>query len=62
MKQSETLNNLELTDQRRVVWTPTPLIRWKKIEIDKLRYEKVLQQLWRSGDGYNEWRNIPEED
>ena len=31
---------------RSVFWQPTNLVRWKRIEIDKLRYKKVLQQLW----------------
>ena len=47
---------------RSVVWKPSPLVRWKRVEIDKLRYEKVLQQLWQGDMGEQEWRNVPEED
>jgi len=47
---------------RSVVWKPSSLIRWKRIEIDKLRYEKVLQQLWQGDMGEQEWRDVPEED
>jgi hypothetical protein len=47
---------------RSVVWKPSPLVRWKRVEIDKLRYEKVLQQLWQGDMGEKEWRDVPEED
>jgi hypothetical protein len=46
---------------RSVVWKPSPLIRWKMVEIDKLRYNKVLQQLWQGDMGEEEWRDVPEE-
>jgi|LakMenEpi03Aug12_release.lakeMendotaPanAssembly.Ray.scaffolds.fasta_scaffold256589_2 hypothetical protein len=46
---------------RSVVWKPSPLIRWKRVEIDKLRYNKVLQQLWQGDMGEQEWRDVPEE-
>lgn len=42
---------------RSVVWKPSPLIRWKRVEI-----EKVLQQLWQGDMGEQEWRDVPEED
>lgn len=42
---SETANSDLGTVMRSVVWKPSPLIRWKRVEIDKLRYDKVLQQL-----------------
>ena len=59
---SETANS-DLGDvMRSVVWKPSSLIRWKRVEIDKLRYEKVLQQLWQGDMGEQEWRDVPEED
>ena len=45
-----------------VFWQPTNLVRWKRIEIDKLRYKKVLQQLWQGDKGEQEWRDVPEDD
>ena len=47
---------------RSVFWQPTNLVRWKRIEIDKLRYKKVLQQLWQVDKGEQEWRDVPEDD
>mgnify|MGYP003591950113 CR=1 FL=1 len=47
---------------RSVFWQPTNLVRWKRIEIDKLRYKKVLQQLWQGDKGEQEWRDVPEDD
>ena len=47
---------------RSVFWQPTPLVRWKRVEIDELRYNKVLQQLWKGDKGEEEWRDVPEED
>ena len=47
---------------RSVFWQPMNLVRWKRIEIDELRYEKVLQQLWQDDNGEQEWRDVPEED
>lgn len=47
---------------RSVVWKPLPMVRWKRVEVDKLRYEKVLQQLWQGDMGEQEWRDVPEED
>ena len=47
---------------RSVFWQPTNLVRWKRIEIDKLRYKKVLQQLWQGEKGEQEWRDVPEDD
>lgn len=44
-----------------VVWKPSPLVRWKTVVIDKLRYEKVLQQLWQGDMGEQEWRDVPGE-
>ena len=59
---SETANS-DLGDvMRSVVWKPSSLIRWKRVGIDKLRYEKVLQQLWQGDMGEQEWRDVPEED
>lgn len=64
----ENLNNPQTANSdlgavmRSVVWKPYPLVRWKRVEIDKLRYEKVLQQLWQGDMGEQEWRDIPEED
>ena len=58
---SETTNS-DLGVMRSVVWTPSSLIRWKRVEIDKLRYENVLQQLWQGDMGEQEWRDVPEED
>jgi hypothetical protein len=59
----ETVNiNLSAVFQGNVFWQPTSLIRWKRVEIDKLRYEKVLQQLWKGDRGEEEWRDVPEED
>lgn len=52
------LNSLK----RNIFWKPTPLVRWKRIELDKIRYEKVLQQLWQGDMGEQEWRDVPEED
>jgi hypothetical protein len=42
-------------------WAPTKLIRWKRIEVDNLSYKKTLQQMWQSGIGELEWRDVPEE-
>lgn len=47
---------------RSVFWRPTNLVRWKRIEIDELHYEKVLQQLWQGDRGEQEWRDVPEDD
>ena len=47
---------------RSVFWQPTNFVRWKRIEIDKLRYKKVLQQLWQGDKGEQEWRDVPEDD
>ena len=47
---------------RSVFLQPTNLVRWKRIEIDKLRYKKVLQQLWQGDKGEQEWRDVPEDD
>lgn len=45
-------------------WHPTPLLRWEKhyTTIDRVNYDKVLQQMWQSNTGLKEWRNVPEED
>jgi hypothetical protein len=45
-----------------VFWEPTSLIRWKRVEIDNLRYNKVLQQLWKGDQGEQEWRDVPEQE
>lgn len=45
-----------------VFWQPTPSIRWKRVRIDILRNQKVLQQLWQSNKDEQEWRDVPEED
>jgi len=42
-------------------WQPTSLLRWKKVEMDEIRYNKVLQQLWKSDRGEYEWYDVPEE-
>ncbi len=47
---------------RSVVWQQVALIRWKRVEIDALRFNKVLQQLWKGDLGEQEWRDVPEED
>lgn len=52
------------TSQVMAYWQPTPVLRWKRINIDKLSlsYNKVLQQMWQSSTGLQEWRDVPEED
>ena len=44
------------------IWQPSPLLRWKRVSIDLMSYNKVLQQMWYSNTGIQEWRDIPEED
>jgi hypothetical protein len=44
------------------LWHPTPLLRWKRVSIDLMTYNKVLQQKWISNTGIKEWRDVPEED
>ena len=44
------------------LWQPTVLIRWKKFHDNfDLNPTKVLQQLWQSNTGEQEWRDVPEE-
>ncbi|MFY8160494.1 MAG: hypothetical protein ACOVNU_04130 [Candidatus Kapaibacteriota bacterium] len=45
-----------------IQWQPTPILRWKRISIDKLSYNKVLQQMWHGSLGKQEWRDVQEED
>lgn len=60
---NNTIQNIDITikEVNSHIWQPTPLIRWKKVEIDKLHYDKILQQLWKNMNGEQEWRNVPEE-
>ncbi len=44
------------------VWQPTLSLRWKRYELDKMRYGLALQQLWKSNKGKEEWRDVPNED
>ncbi len=44
------------------IWQPSLLLRWKRVSIDLMSYNKVLQQMWYSNTGIEEWRDIPEED
>ena len=59
------------------LWQPTALLRWKRVDIDVSKtwsdtlekkksisysYNKILQQMWISNFGVQEWRDIPEED
>ena len=72
-KNNEMMENLENTNHIELitnyltelsvcsVWQATPLLRWRRVDIDQLRYDKVLQQLWRSNTGEEEWRDVPEE-
>lgn len=45
-------------------WHPTPILRWEKhyTSIDRVNYDKVLQQMWHSNTGKQEWRDVQEED
>ncbi|MFY8160830.1 MAG: hypothetical protein ACOVNU_05830 [Candidatus Kapaibacteriota bacterium] len=45
-------------------WHPTPILRWEKHYtcIDRVNYDKVLQQMWQSNTGKQEWRDVQEED
>jgi hypothetical protein len=40
----------------------TSSLRWKRDSIDLMRYNKVLQQMWRSDTGEEKWLDVPEED
>jgi hypothetical protein len=44
------------------VWHQTPSLRWRRDSIDLMRYNKVLQQMWRSDTGEEKWLDVPEED
>ena len=45
-------------------WKPTSILRWEKhyTSIDRVNYDKVLQQMWQGSLGTQEWRDVPEED
>jgi hypothetical protein len=64
IKGDEELRLYESTHTFQVLeyWQPTPILRWKRISIDKLTYNKVLQQMWQSDKGKQEWKDVPEED
>lgn len=53
---SEIINSNSTYIVRSPTWLPCTLIRWKKDENGK-----VLQQLWQSVTGEQEWRDVPEE-
>lgn len=42
-------------------WQPTSLIRWKRISLSDISYNKVLQQLWRNNLGEEKWIDVPVE-
>jgi hypothetical protein len=45
-------------------WLPTQALRFRKDYTNNqmTSYDKVLQQMWQSNTGLQEWRDIPEED
>jgi len=47
-----------------VIWHPTPLLRCRRdyLSIDMVKYDLVLQQMWCSNTGIEEWRDIQEVD
>lgn len=55
-------NTMIISSQVTEYWEPTSVLRWKRIPIDKLSYNKVLQQMWQGSSGTQEWKDIPEED
>ena len=55
-------NTISTDNQSLSVWHPLPQIRWKKLHDNfDLNPAKVLQQLWQSNNGEQEWRDVPEE-
>ena len=54
-------NSKNIDIKNTAFWKPTLTLRWKKVDIDELRYEKILQQLWISDIGEKEWCDVPEE-
>lgn len=55
-------NTMIVSSQVTEYWKPTSVLRWKRVPIDKLSYNKVLQQMWQGSSGTQEWRDVPEED
>lgn len=55
-------NTMIVSSQVIEYWQPTSVLRWKRISIDKLSYNKVLQQMWQGSSGTQEWKDVPEED
>jgi hypothetical protein len=42
------------------VWNATFQLRWYKRMINESSYKNILQQLWISNIGSEEWRDIPQ--
>jgi hypothetical protein len=51
-------NTIEATEY----WERTPLLRWSKRNNLFGPKTPVLQQVWQSNKGKQEWRDVPEED
>ena len=53
---------INLPGERSVTWKPTMTLRWKrkKIEFDPINSRLVLQQMWESDSGEQDFRDIEE--
>lgn len=64
--ENEVSHDITILNTSQVVayWQPTQVLRFKKIINDEpfaITYNTILQQMWQSNTGEQEWRDIPEE-